>query len=525
MSAGRILTRTSLVLAGAALALWLAGPAGLVPPRIAVPVSAVLTGLAALSALAAGAGRSAEPGPPVPDPALSARAALGPALDGAEALAVCTVDRDGRIAYWNAGAVHLFGRTARDADGASAVGLVVPAEEDRAFRQEIEAVFSSGRGLPPRRTAVTDDHGRRVEAVRTLVPLRRYGRTVEIAIVFVEIRAASAGEKQARLFDAAPAALVGVDGEGRIEAANVRLSEWTGRRVDLLEGTEVARADIFPAPLREALEGVARRRRRAEDGPGALEFDETLLSVDGAPRPVHVVAAPRSGGGADVVLTDGTSRRDLLADLESARGSLVEARAAAADAIESSAREFRTSVEEVASAVRRARDESSGPVQRARAEVDLAETTREFLRRVDALQAGRRSGAPRALLVEDNEENRELLAHMLRSRGAEVVVAATGPEAAEAASRQPFSFVLLDLQMPEMDGYQVLRRLRALPGGATLPVVALTALTSEDVRRRCEAEGMNDFVTKPVTLARIRELVDRWGRAAPGASQGPKAER
>ena len=525
MAAGRILTRTSLVLAGAALALWLAAPAGLVPSRIAMPLSAVLTGIAALSALAAGAGRPASPQPAAPDPAPSARAALGPALDGAETLAVCTVDRTGTIAYWNAGAARLFGRAASDADGASAVGLVVPAEEDRAFRQEIEAVFASGRGLPPRRTAVTDVGGRRVEALRTLLPLRRYERTDEIALVFIEIRTASPGEKQARLFDTAPAALVGVDGEGRIEAANVRLSEWTGRRVELLEGTEVARADIFPAPLRAALDQIARRRRRAEDVRDAEEFDETLLSVEGAPRPVHVVAAARPGGGADVVLIDGTSRRELLAALEAARGSLVEARAAAADAIETSAREFRTSVEEVAAAVRRARDEASGPIQKARAEVDLAETTREFLRRVDALRAARQRTAPRVLLVEDNDENRELLAHMLRSRGAEVVVSSSGAEATEAVSRRAFSFVLLDLQMPEMDGYQVFRRLRALPGGATLPVVALTALTSEDVRRRCEAEGMNDFVTKPVSLARIGELVERWGGAVPDALQGPQAVR
>jgi PAS domain S-box-containing protein len=525
MPTRRILTLASLVLAGASLALWLAGPAGVLPPRIAVPSSAVLAGLAALGALAAGGRRPAEAVPAVPDPALSARAGLGPALDGAETLAVCTVDREGRIAYWNAGAARLFGRTARDADGAPAVGLVVPTEEDRAFRQEIEAVFYSGRELPARRTVVAGQGGRRIEALRALVPLRRYGRTVEIALVFVEIHAASAGEKQARLFDTVPAALVGVDGDGRIEVANVRLSEWTGRRVELLEGTDVARADIFPERLREALDELARRRRRTEDPRGVVEFDETLLSVDGAPRPVQVVAAARAGGGADAVLTDGTSRRELLADLESARGSLVEARAAAAEAIESSAREFQTSVEEVADAVRRARDEASGPIQRARAEVDLAETTREFLRRFEMLRARRRPSAPRVLLVEDNEENRELLAHMLRSRGAEVVVASSGAEATEAAARQPFSFVLLDLQMPEMDGYQVLQRLRALPGGASLPIVALTALTSEDVRRRCEAEGMNDFVTKPVTLGRIRELVERWGGAAVAVPQRPQTER
>ena len=103
---------------------------------------------------------------------------------------------------------------------------------------------------------------------------------------------------------------------------------------------------------------------------------------------------------------------------------------------------------------------------------------------------------------------------MLRSRGAEVLAVGTGREAVEAAARFRFRFVLLDLQMPEMDGFQVLRRLRALPGGERLPVVALTALTSDLVKERCEAEGMNDFVSKPVTLARVGELVAKWGSRA-----------
>jgi CheY-like chemotaxis protein len=123
--------------------------------------------------------------------------------------------------------------------------------------------------------------------------------------------------------------------------------------------------------------------------------------------------------------------------------------------------------------------------------------------------------------VEDNEENRELLSHMLRSRGAEVLAVGSGREAVEAAGRFRFAFVLLDLQMPGMDGFQVLRRLRALPGGDRLPVVALTALTSDLVKERCEDEGMDDFVSKPVTLARVGELVAKWGGAAPTA--GPRA--
>ena len=100
---------------------------------------------------------------------------------------------------------------------------------------------------------------------------------------------------------------------------------------------------------------------------------------------------------------------------------------------------------------------------------------------------------------------------MLKSRGADVLAVGSGREAVDAAARLRFRFVLLDLQMPGMDGFQVLRRLRALPAGDRLPVVALTALTSDLVKERCEAEGMDDFVSKPVTLARVGELVAKWG--------------
>ncbi len=453
-------------------------------------------------------------------PAPSARVAFGPALDAAETLAVCAVERSGRITYWNAGAAKLFGRPAREMEGTSVIGSIVPADEERAFLQEVEAVFASGRARPGRRTAVPDEWGRRVEVARTLLPVVRYGKTVEAAVVFVETRVSGADERAARLLDDAPIALLGLDGEGRIETVGGRLSEWTGRRIEMLEGMEAARADIFPPLLGEALDALARRTPALPGIDAPTESDELILPLEGPPRPVHVLASARPGGGASVVLVDGASRKALLDEAAAARSALAEARGAAADAIEAAAQELRVSAQSVADAMRRARDERSGPIQKAKAEVDLAEMTREFLRRVEAVRTGRRPSAPRVLLVEDNDENRELLAHMLRSRGAEVVGASSGREALEAASREPFSFVLLDLQMPEMDGYQVLRRLRALPSGEALPVVALTALTSEDVRRRCETEGMDDFVTKPVTLLRIRELVDRWGGTS--AAQRPR---
>jgi CheY-like chemotaxis protein len=246
------------------------------------------------------------------------------------------------------------------------------------------------------------------------------------------------------------------------------------------------------------------------------------MTPEGASRPIHVFIAPRAAGGADAVFVDGVSRRRLRTELEASRQALHAAREAAAEAITTTTQDLREKIARIVEAARRSTDETSGTIQRRRASAELRATTEQLLARVEADAAealtpevfGRGGGRPPVQLVEDNEENRELLAHMLRSRGADVLAVGTGREAVDVAARLRFRFVLLDLQMPEMDGFQVLRRLRALPGGDRLPIVALTALTSDLVKERCEAEGMNDFVSKPVTLARVGELVAKWGSPA-----------
>jgi len=524
VSAVRILTLAALLAAIAALFVFGGEWTGQRPLGAGAGTAALLIVTGAVLLIVAGWFQQVQrPGesPRATPAAGSARSAFGPALDTAESVAVCAVDQNGRIVYWNAGAEKLFGRTARDVEGVALAGNLAVGDEDQAFLSEIDQTFRSGRSRGARRVTVQSDWGRPVDAVYALVPLLRYGKVVEVAILLVETRLGGSDDRYVRLLDGVPAGLLGVDAEGRVESANRRLAEWTGRRVEVLEGMDVERAVVLPESLRAEIRTLAQVRRRAGELPESIELDEILLTPDGDPRPVHVVARARPGGGADVLLVDSVSRQKLVAELAAARSALAGAREAAAETIESTTRELESSVERIVSAVRRARDERSGPLQRAQAEEMLAETTREFLKRLQAVRTapGRADAAsgqekPLVLLVEDNEENRELLTHMLRSRGAEVVACGSGREALEAASRRRFSFVLLDLQMPEMDGHQVLQRLRSLPGGESIPVVALTALTSEGVRDRCEAEGMNDFVTKPVTLGRIRELVNRWGTPA-----------
>ena len=362
----------------------------------------------------------------------------------------------------------------------------------------------------------------------------RYGKVVEVALAFFRRdppRARPGRPVRAPRRAGSPAGLLGVDGEGRIESANRRFAEWTGRRVEVLEGMDVERAAVLPEALRRELRALALLRRRSGGAcRSRRSSDEDVLPLtpDGDPRPVPRRGdRARAGGGVDVLLVDvgveapGLGRGSRVRPERARRGTGGCGRGDRPDDAATS----RSPFERIVAAVRKARG-TSGRARssgRRRDEGGLDMTTRadpeappvRTLSGPDASLPSQGGPAkPVVLLVEDNEENRELLAHMLRSRGADVVACGSGREALEAAARERFTFVLLDLQMPEMDGHQVLQRLRALPGGGALPVVALTALTSENVRHRCEAEGMNDFVTKPVTLGRIRELVDRWGGPA-----------
>lgn len=507
MSGPRILVLFGLLLAVGGL--FLGPPAVLAPGVLLVGLGGILI---LLSAVRAGSG-------PAREAETSVRAAFGPALDALETLAVFTVDRDGKVGYVNRGAIRILGKPARELEGRPA-GVVAYAEaEDPEMAEALREVFESGSPLPARRLLLYAGGGPRVESVVTMAPVVRYGKVVEVAVLRADTRAGAPLERHGRLLDSVPAGLLGVDGAGRIDAVNRRLADLLGRRADSLEGLDVERAGVLPAPIRELLR--ARAVRPASGTPLPTGEEEVLLvTPEGASRPYHVFVSARPAGGADAVFVDGASRRRLLTELEAARQALAEAREAAAEAIASTTQGLKEKLAKIVDAARRTADETSGPIQRRTASAELKTTAEQLLARVDGDAADARgpevsaSGdrRPVVLLVEDNEENRELLAHMLRSRGAEVVAVGTGREAVEAAARFRFSFVLLDLQMPEMDGFKVVQRLRALPGGDRLPVVALTALTSDLVKERCEAEGMDDFVSKPVTLARVGELVGKWGR-------------
>src|SRR5947207_12087778 len=123
------------------------------------------------------------------------------------------------------------------------------------------------------------------------------------------------------------------------------------------------------------------------------------------------------------------------------------------------------------------------------------------------------------LLAEDNVVNQQVATAMLLKRGHQVDVVANGREAVEAVTRERYDLVLMDIQMPEMDGFEATQRIRALPQGGTLPIIALTAHALSGERERCLEARMTGYLAKPVKAHELRAVVE--GRGADGAEPPP----
>jgi CheY-like chemotaxis protein len=115
------------------------------------------------------------------------------------------------------------------------------------------------------------------------------------------------------------------------------------------------------------------------------------------------------------------------------------------------------------------------------------------------------------LVAEDNEINRRVLAGMLRRIGCQPTFAVDGKEAVQLAQQAEFELILMDCQMPELDGYGATRAIRALGGRhAHVPILALTANAMPEDREACLKAGMDEFLTKPVKLDVLRAATQRW---------------
>ena len=128
----------------------------------------------------------------------------------------------------------------------------------------------------------------------------------------------------------------------------------------------------------------------------------------------------------------------------------------------------------------------------------------------------------RILLAEDNEINQQIAVELLESEGATVKVANNGREAVEMLSKgpqpPPFDLVLMDLQMPEMDGYQATAKIRSDARFTTMPIIAMTAHATAEERQRCLAAGMNDHISKPIEPRLLFETVGRFYKTGDSVS-------
>lgn len=128
------------------------------------------------------------------------------------------------------------------------------------------------------------------------------------------------------------------------------------------------------------------------------------------------------------------------------------------------------------------------------------------------LEFPRRKKPWRVLIADDNEVNQLITSKMVEKMGLQHRVVANGREALEAVRNEDFDVVLMDCHMPEMDGYEATRLIRAenATRNSTLPIIAITAGVSKEDLDQCFAVGMDDHVTKPITFAALQAALFKW---------------
>jgi CheY-like chemotaxis protein len=119
------------------------------------------------------------------------------------------------------------------------------------------------------------------------------------------------------------------------------------------------------------------------------------------------------------------------------------------------------------------------------------------------------------LIAEDNDVNREILVTMLKTAGCRILTARNGQQAVHLSATEHYDIILMDVQMPEMDGIeatQVIRARERALGAPRKPILALTANALADDKANCLAAGMDDYLTKPFMRRQILELMGKWLR-------------
>jgi CheY-like chemotaxis protein len=117
------------------------------------------------------------------------------------------------------------------------------------------------------------------------------------------------------------------------------------------------------------------------------------------------------------------------------------------------------------------------------------------------------------LVVEDNAVNQKVAQGLLKKFGIQVDIAANGQEALNTLEALPFDLVLMDCQMPVMDGYEATQKIRLAESkvlNRNIPIVAMTANSMQGDRDKCISVGMDDFISKPVNPSKLQEALKRW---------------
>lgn len=130
----------------------------------------------------------------------------------------------------------------------------------------------------------------------------------------------------------------------------------------------------------------------------------------------------------------------------------------------------------------------------------------------------------RVLLAEDHPLNQMVVREALRSYGCDLYVVSSGREAVEALGRHPYDVVLMDLQMPGMDGLEATKRIRSDERFATIPIIALTAHSTQSDREQCLAVGMNDYLSKPLRVDQLISVLRIWGQGRAASPNQAAAE-